>query len=54
MNKDLSCTFISPKWEAKNTYLVMPIRRIFGGFTRLRRGSSAIFLEGLAPIHKFI
>ena len=31
MNNNVSQKFTSLKWEAKNTYLGMPARRIFGG-----------------------
>ena len=29
--KGLSRKFTSLKWEAKNTYLIMPARRLYGG-----------------------
>jgi hypothetical protein len=40
-NKDLSRKFTSPKWEVKNTYLVMPARRVSGGFIRRYFGGLA-------------
>jgi hypothetical protein len=38
MNNNLNRKFTSPKWEAKNTYLVMLTRRIFGGLARRTSG----------------
>ena len=40
MNNNVSRNFTSLKWEAKNTYLVMPARRIFGGLVRRPSGGS--------------
>ncbi len=34
MNKDLNRKFTSLKWEAKNTYFIMPASRDFGGLAR--------------------
>ena len=51
--KGMSCIFISPKWEAKNTYFIMPARRVFGGidlkFLVNSLGLSAVLLAGLTP-----
>jgi hypothetical protein len=37
MNNNVSQEFTSLKWEVKNTYFIMPVRRLCGG------------LEGLTP-----
>jgi hypothetical protein len=49
MNKDLSCKFTSPKAEAKDTYFIMPARRVFGGLARrVFGGPGPIYL--LSPV----
>jgi hypothetical protein len=44
--KDVSQKFTSLKWEVKNTYFIMPARRIFGG--PARRLFFAVFLADLS------
>jgi hypothetical protein len=47
MNKDLIRKLTSLKWGAKNTYFIMPARRVFGGLVRH-------FSGGPGPIQKNI
>ena len=55
MNKDLSRKFTLPKWEAKNTYLHMFTRRVFGGLARRPFYPPSFWrtggLEGLPAVH---
>ena len=52
-NKDLSRKFTSPKWEVKNTYLLMPVRRLSCPPSLWRSGGleglPAVILAGLIP-----
>jgi hypothetical protein len=47
MNNNLNFKFNSLQWEYKNTHLVMPARRVFGGLVRH-------FSGGSGPIQKNI
>jgi hypothetical protein len=38
--KGMSWSFILPKWEAKNTYFIMLVRRVFVGLARRPSGGS--------------